>query len=116
MNFSKISCLAVLVKGKRRSLALLYVLILGSAAMESIGIASFYPITKMLQNANEVKHFQEKVVTWAPALEFLNQEQFLFYFLLIVAALFAHLLSVCSACGLPLAWKQNHQFLQLSLY
>ena len=88
MFFFRLSSLFKLVRGKNYSLILLYFLVIGSTAMESIGIASFYPITKMLQNANEVKHFQEKVVTWAPALEFLDQEQFLFYFLLIVAALF----------------------------
>tara|TARA_Y100001936_G_C16075103_1_gene673500 strand:+ start:408 stop:2096 length:1689 start_codon:yes stop_codon:yes gene_type:complete len=56
--------------------------------MESIGIASFYPITKMLQNANEVSLYQEKLMELVPFLKFQNQEQFLFFSILTVAALF----------------------------
>jgi ATP-binding cassette, subfamily B, bacterial PglK len=78
----------VLVRGKSYSLILLYVLVIGSTAMESIGIASFYPITKMLQDASELERYQNTLVTWVPVLEFLNREQFIFYTLLMVAALF----------------------------
>ena len=88
MFFSKIPSLFELVRGKSYSLILLYLLVIGSTVFESIGIASFYPITKMLQDANEANLFQEKVVAFAPALKFMSQEQFLFYSLGIVAALF----------------------------
>ena len=56
--------------------------------MESIGIASFYPITKMLQDASEVGRYQDKLVSWVPVLDFLNRDQFLFYSLLAVAFFF----------------------------
>ena len=88
MIFSRLPSLFALVRGKGHLLILLYVLVLGSTAMESIGIASFYPITKMLQNANEVSLYQEKLMELAPFLKFQNQEQFLFFSILTVAALF----------------------------
>jgi ABC-type multidrug transport system fused ATPase/permease subunit len=86
--FSRLPSLFALVRGKNYSLILLYVLVIGSTVMESIGIALFYPITKMLQDASELERYQDKLVAWAPALQFLNREQFLFYSLLMVAALF----------------------------
>ncbi len=88
MIFSRLPSLFALVRGKGHLLILLYVLVLGSTAMESIGIASFYPITKMLQNANEVSLYQEKLMELVPFLKFQNQEQFLFFSILTVAALF----------------------------
>jgi len=56
--------------------------------MESIGIASFYPITEMLQDTSQLHYYRDKLVAWFPALEILDREQFLFYSLLAVAALF----------------------------
>ncbi len=88
MIFSKLPSLFALVRGKSYLLFLLYGLVIGSTVMESIGIALFYPITKMLQDASEMNHYQEKLVAWIPALEFLNRDQLLFYSLLMVAALF----------------------------
>ncbi|SVE37446.1 uncharacterized protein METZ01_LOCUS490300, partial [marine metagenome] len=85
---SSLSSLFVLTSGKRRALFWLYVLVLGSAAMESIGIASFYPLVDMFQDASQLDHYRNKSITWIPALESLNQEQFLFYALLGVGALF----------------------------
>ena len=78
----------MLISGKRRALFLLYVLVLGSAAMESIGIASFYPLVDMFQDASQLDYYRNQSITWIPALESLNREQFLFYSLLGVGALF----------------------------
>ena len=78
----------MLISGKRLALFWLYVLVLGSAAMESIGIASFYPLVDMFQDASQLDHYRNKSITWIPALESLNREQFLFYSLLGVGALF----------------------------
>jgi ABC-type multidrug transport system fused ATPase/permease subunit len=83
-----LSSLFVLTCGKRRALFWLYVLVLGSAAMESIGIASFYPLVDMFQDASQLDHYRNKSITWIPALESLTREQFLFYALLGVGALF----------------------------
>ena len=88
MIFSRFFSLLVLVRGKGSSLILLYVLVIGSTAMESIGIASFYPITEMLQDTSQLHYYRDKLVAWFPALEILDREQFLFYSLLAVAALF----------------------------
>ena len=88
MIFSRFFSLLVLVRGKGSSLILLYVLVIGSTAMESIGIASFYPITEMLQDTSQLQYYRDKLVAWFPALEILDREQFLFYSLLAVAALF----------------------------
>ena len=88
MIFSSLSSLFVLTRGKRRTLFWLYVLVLGSAAMESIGIASFYPLVDMFQDASKLDYYRNKSITWIPALEVLNQEQFLFYSLFGVGALF----------------------------
>ena len=88
MNFSKFSGLALLVKGKWRPLILLYALVLGSAAMESIGIASFYPIVDMLQDASQLDYYKKKFSSEIPAIESLSQEQFLIYLLLAIGALF----------------------------
>jgi len=56
--------------------------------MESIGIASFYPLVDMFQDASKLDYYRNKSITWIPALEVLNQEQFLFYSLFGVGALF----------------------------
>ena len=88
MIFPSLSSLFVLTRGKRRTLFWLYVLVLGSAAMESIGIASFYPLVDMFQDASKLDYYRNKSITWIPALEVLNQEQFLFYSLFGVGALF----------------------------
>jgi ATP-binding cassette, subfamily B, bacterial PglK len=88
LSFPNLSSLALLVRGRRRSLALLYVLILGSAVMESIGIASFYPLVDMFQNADQLDYYQDKFTSWIPALESLDREQFLSFTLLAVGALF----------------------------
>tara|TARA_B100000686_G_scaffold128390_1_gene135581 strand:- start:1091 stop:2842 length:1752 start_codon:yes stop_codon:yes gene_type:complete len=78
----------VLAKGKRRSLFLLYMLILGSAAMESIGIASFYPVVDMLQDVSQLDYYKNKISSEIPALESLSREQFFSCFLLATGALF----------------------------
>jgi ABC-type multidrug transport system fused ATPase/permease subunit len=56
--------------------------------MESIGIASFYPIVDMFQDASQLDYYRDKSIARIPALEPLNREQFLFYALLGVGALF----------------------------
>ena len=56
--------------------------------MESVGIASFYPLVDMFQDASQLDYYRNKSITWIPALESLNREQFLFYALLGVGALF----------------------------
>ncbi len=88
MNFSRFLGLLVLVRGKGYSLILLYVLVIGSTVMESIGIASFYPLAEMFQDANQLNLYKNKLASWVPAVESLSQEQFLSYSLLAVATLF----------------------------
>ena len=88
MIFFRFSSLLTLIRGKGSSLILLYVLVIGSTAMESIGIASFYPITEMLQDTSQLHYYRDKLVAWFPALEILDRDHFLFYSLLAVAALF----------------------------
>ena len=88
LSFPNLSSLLVLARGRRRSLALLYVLVLSSAVMESIGIASFYPLVDMFQDASQLDYYQDKLTSWMPALEFLDREQFLSFTLLAVGALF----------------------------
>jgi ATP-binding cassette, subfamily B, bacterial PglK len=88
LNFSKFLGLLVLVRGKSYSLILLYVLVIGSTALESIGIASFYPLTEMLQDTKQLSYYKDKLATWVPAVGSLNQEQFLSYSLVAIAALF----------------------------
>ena len=78
----------LLTRGKRRALFWLYLLVLGSAVVESIGIASFYPLVDMFQDASRLDYYRNKSITLIPALESLNEEQFLFYSLLGVGALF----------------------------
>jgi ABC-type multidrug transport system fused ATPase/permease subunit len=86
--FSSLTSLVLLTRGKRRTLFSLYLLVLGSAVVESIGIASFYPIIDMFQDASQLDYYRNKSIILIPALESLNQEQFLFYSLLGVGALF----------------------------
>ena len=88
MIFSRFSSLLALVRGKGSSLILLYVLVVGSTVMESIGIASFYPITEMFQDASQHQYYKDKLAAWFPTVGILDREQFLFYSLLAVAALF----------------------------
>ena len=83
-----LSSLFLLTRGKRRALFGLYVLVLGSAVVESIGIASFYPLIDMFQDSSQLDYYRNKSIILIPALESLNQEQFLFYSLLGVGALF----------------------------
>jgi subfamily B ATP-binding cassette protein MsbA len=78
----------VLVRGKSYSLILLYLLVIGSTAMEAIGIASFYPLAEMLQDASKLKFYKDQLVSWVPVTESLSQEQFLSCFFLAIAALF----------------------------
>jgi ATP-binding cassette, subfamily B, bacterial PglK len=88
LNFSRFLGLLVLVRGKNYSLILLYVLVIGSTVMESIGIALFYPLAEMFQDANQVSSYRDKLAAWVSAVGSLNQEQFLSYSLLAVATLF----------------------------
>ena len=88
MIFSRLPSLFVLVRGRGYSLVLLYVLVIGSTAMESIGIASIYPLAKMFQDASQLDYYRDKLIAWVPALEFLSREQFFSYSLLGVGALF----------------------------
>ena len=73
MNFSKFLGLLVLVRGKSYVLILLYILVLGSTAIESIGIASFYPLADMIQDTNQLVFYRDKVAAWVPAVGSLNQ-------------------------------------------
>jgi len=88
LNFSKFLGLLVLVRGKSYVLILLYILVLGSTAIESIGIASFYPLADMLQDTNQLVFYRDKVAASVPAVGSLNQEQFLSYSLVAIATLF----------------------------
>ena len=88
MAFPNLSSLIALVHGRFRSLTLLYVLFLGSAVMESIGIASFYPLVDMFQDASQLDFYRDKFTSWVPALESLSREQFLSFILLAVGTLF----------------------------
>ena len=88
MSFPKLSSLLVLARGRHRSLALLYVLVLSSASIESIGIASFYPLVDMFQDAGQLDYYQNKFTPWIPALESLDRDHFLTFTLLAVGALF----------------------------
>ena len=88
MVFPRLSSLLVLARGKRRTLTLLYVLVLSSAAMESIGIASFYPLVDMFQDSGQLEHYRNMFSPWIPGLESLSQKQFLTLSLLGFAALF----------------------------
>jgi ABC-type multidrug transport system fused ATPase/permease subunit len=63
-------------------------LVIGSTAIEAIGIASFYPLAEMFQDASQLKFYKDKLVSWVPVTESLSHEQFLAYSLLAVAALF----------------------------
>ncbi|MBM14718.1 MAG: hypothetical protein CMH75_01280 [Nitrospina sp.] len=88
MDFSKLSSLLVLAHGKRRALVLLYILVLGSAVMESIGIAAFYPIIDIVQDANQLGYYRDKCIALIPALKSLSHQQFLSFALLGVVSLF----------------------------
>ena len=88
MNFSRFLSLFVLVRGKRYLLILLYLLVISSTAIEAIGIASFYPLVEMFQDVNQLNFYKDKLASWFPITESLNQEQFLSYSLIVVAALF----------------------------
>ena len=88
MNFSRVSSIFVLVSGRKYSLILLYLLVIGSTALESIGIASFYPLTEVFQDSHQLEYYRDKLALLVPALEFLNREQFLLYSLLGIGALF----------------------------
>jgi ATP-binding cassette, subfamily B, bacterial PglK len=88
VNLSRLLSLLVLVRGKSYSLILLYVLVIGSTVMESMGIASFYPLAEMFQDANQLIYYRDKLAFWVPAVGSLNQEQFLSYSLVAIAALF----------------------------
>jgi ABC-type multidrug transport system fused ATPase/permease subunit len=56
--------------------------------MESIGIASFYPLAEMFQDTNQLIYYKDKLAVWVPAVGSLNQEQFFSYTLVAIAALF----------------------------
>ncbi|MEK9627519.1 MAG: ABC transporter ATP-binding protein [Nitrospinota bacterium] len=88
MNFSTLSCLLVLAHGKLRTLSLLYALVIGSAFMESIGIASFYPLVDMFQDPHQLEFYRSKAADWFPAIKSMDREQFLSFTLIAVAALF----------------------------
>ena len=88
MIFTRLSILFALIRSKGSSLILLYLLVIGSTLMESIGIASFYPIVEILQDRSQLENYKDKMFAWVPALEYLDSEQFLFYSLLGIGALF----------------------------
>ena len=80
--------LLVLVRDKSYSLILSYLLVIVSTAIEAIGIASFYPLAEMFQDASQLKFYKDKLVSWIPVTESLSDEQFLSCSLMAVAALF----------------------------
>jgi len=77
-----------LARDKGYSLFLLYLLVIGSTAMEAIGIASFYPLAEIFQDTSQLDYYKDKLVSWVPAARALSQEQFLSYSLMAVATLF----------------------------
>jgi len=56
--------------------------------MGSIGIAFFYPLVDIFQDASQLEYYKNKFASELPALKSLSQEQFLSYSLLVVGALF----------------------------
>ena len=110
MNFSRLLSLLVLARGKIYSLILLYVLVIGSTVMESIGIASFYPLVEMFQDANQLTYYKDKLAVWVPAVGSLNQEQFLSYSLVAIAALFVFKSVFLVLAGYGNIWVVAHLY------
>lgn len=47
--------------------------------MESIGIASLYPLVDIFQDANQLDYYKDKFAFWVPAVDSLSRKQFLSY-------------------------------------
>ena len=78
-----------LTKGRRLILALLYVMLLVSATLESIGIASLYPIIDMLQDADKITYYGQKVTSAFPFMgQYLDRERLIALTLIAVGLLF----------------------------
>ncbi len=58
-----------LIRGKRRALFFLYLMVLTSALLESFGIASLYPIVDILQDPKMRQEYEQMVFSWFPFLE-----------------------------------------------
>jgi ABC-type multidrug transport system fused ATPase/permease subunit len=78
--------------------------------MESIGIASFYPLAEMLQDANQLISYKDKLAVWVPAAGSLNQEQFLSYSLVAIAALFVFKSIFLALAGYGNIWVVTHLY------
>ena len=110
MIFSRLLSLFVLIRGKSYSLILLYLLVIGSTAIEAIGIASFYPLAEMFQDANQVSSYRDKLAAWVSAVGSLNQEQFLSYSLVAIAALFVFKNVFLALAGYGNIWVVTHLY------
>jgi ATP-binding cassette, subfamily B, bacterial PglK len=108
LNFSRLLSILVLVRGKIYALILLYALVIGSTVMESIGIASFYPLAEMFQDANQLIYYKDKLTVWVPAVGSLNEEQFLSYSLVAIAALFVFKNVFLTLAGYGNIWVVTH--------
>ena len=86
---SRLKTLSTLVVGRWSTLFFLYLTILVSAGLESFGIASFYPLVDILQDASRLAYYESRLFALFPRLEpVLGGSSFVTYILLSVGALF----------------------------
>jgi ABC-type multidrug transport system fused ATPase/permease subunit len=86
---SRLKTLSILVAGRWSTLLFLYLTILVCAGLESFGIASFYPLVDILQDASKLAYYESRLFALFPRLEpVLGGSSFVTYILLSVGALF----------------------------
>jgi ATP-binding cassette, subfamily B, bacterial PglK len=85
-------------------------LVIGSTVMESIGIASFYPLAEMFQDVDQLTYYKDKLAVWVPAAGSLNHEQFLSYSLVAIAALFVFKNIFLVLAGYGNIWVVTHLY------
>jgi ABC-type multidrug transport system fused ATPase/permease subunit len=86
---SKLKILSTLVAGRWSTLLFLYLTVLVCAGLESFGIASFYPIVDILQDASKLAYYEARLFALFPRLEpVLGGPSFITYLLLSVGTLF----------------------------
>ena len=78
-----------LIKGRRRAIFFLYLMVLISALLESFGIASLYPIVDILQNPKMRQEYEQTVFFWLPFLKkYVSGDRFIPFALITVGVLF----------------------------
>ena len=86
---NKLKSLWVLVRDKRGSLFLLYIVTLASAVLESFGLAALYPLVDVLQKAENQLVYEQVVASWFPFLSgVLGGDQFIVFALVGIGILF----------------------------